>query len=44
MELKSDKKLLKEAIGSGCKTVAELASYLKMRLRMQTVYRGLINK
>jgi len=44
MELKADKKLLKEAILNGCKTVAELALYLKMRLHMQTVNDGLINK
>jgi len=44
MELKTDKRILKEAILSGCKTVAELAFYLKMRLPMQTVNDKLINK
>jgi len=35
MEFKIDKELLKEAINSGCKTVAELALYLKMRHALQ---------
>ena len=37
MDVKTDKKILKEAINEGCKTVAELALYLKVRLYMQTV-------
>jgi len=37
MDVKTDKKLLNEAINSGCKTAAELALYLKRRNNMQTV-------
>ena len=37
MNVKTSKKLLDEAINSGCKTAAELALYLKMRTNMQTV-------
>ena len=33
-----NKKLLTEAISSGCKTAAELALYLKRRNNMQTTY------
>lgn len=41
MNVKSNRKLLNEAINSGCKTVAELALYLKIRTNMQTVYLSL---
>jgi len=37
MDVKTDKKMLKEAINSGCKTAAELALYLKRRSNMQTL-------
>jgi len=35
MNVQIDKKLLKEAINSGCKTAGELAHYLKMRANLQ---------
>ena len=35
MNVESNKKLLNEAINHGCKTVAELALYLKIRANMQ---------
>jgi len=35
MSLKTNKKVLNEAISSGCKTVAELALYLKRRNHLQ---------
>jgi len=38
MNVKTNKKLLTDAINSGCKTVAELALYLKIRTNMQEVY------
>ena len=38
MNLKTNKNLLDDAINSGCKTVAELALYLKIRATMQTIY------
>ncbi len=38
MNVKTNKKLLNEAINSGCKTAAELALYLKRRNNLQTVY------
>ena len=41
MNVQTDKKLLKEAISSGCKTAAELARYLKMRTNMQKLYGSL---
>jgi bacterioferritin-associated ferredoxin len=31
MNIKTDKKLIREAIASGCTTAAELAHYLKVR-------------
>jgi len=37
MNVKTNKKMLNEAINSGCKTAAELALYLKRRNNMQTV-------
>jgi len=37
MDVKTDKKILNEAINSGCKTAAELALYLKRRNNMQTL-------
>jgi len=37
MNVQIDKKLLNEAINSGCKTAAELAHYLKMRTNRQKV-------
>ena len=37
MDVKTDKKILNEAINSGCKTAAELALYLKRRNNMQAV-------
>ncbi len=37
MNAKTNKKILNEAIKSGCKTVAELALYLKIRTNI--VYR-----
>lgn len=38
MDIKISRKLLNEAMNSGCKTVAELALYLKIRTNMQTNY------
>lgn len=38
MNVKTSKKLLDEAINSGCKTVAELALFLKIHTNMHTVY------
>jgi len=38
MNVKINKKLLNDAINSGCKTVAELALYLKIRTNMQAIY------
>ena len=38
MNTKTNKRVLNEAINSGCKTVAELALYLKMRTNMQSLY------
>jgi len=40
MNVTTDKKVLNEAINSGCKTVAELALYLKIRTNMKMVYIG----
>ncbi len=37
MNVTTSKKILNEAINSGCKTAAELALYLKVRTNMQTV-------
>jgi len=37
MNVKTNKKLLNDAINSGCKTAAELALYLKIRTNMQAV-------
>jgi len=37
MDVKTDKKILNEAISSGCKTAAEFALYLKRRHQMQTL-------
>ncbi len=37
MNAKTNKRVLNEAINSGCKTVAELALYLKMRTNMKTL-------
>jgi hypothetical protein len=34
MDFKRNRKLLNEAMNSGCKTVAELALYLKMQARV----------
>jgi hypothetical protein len=34
MDFKRNRKLLNEAMNSGCKTVAELALYLKMQARI----------
>jgi hypothetical protein len=41
MSVKTSKKVLDEAINSECKTVAELALYLKMRNNMQTFYKSI---
>ena len=41
MNVKTSKKVLNEAISSGCKTAAELALYLKRRNNMQTVKRNI---
>ncbi len=38
MNVKSNRKVLNEAISSGCKTAAELALYLKRRTHLQTSY------
>lgn len=38
MNVKTSRKLLDEAINSGCKTAAELALFLKIRTNMQVVY------
>jgi len=38
MNVKTNKKLLNDAINSGCKTAAELALYIKIHANMQTVY------
>jgi len=38
MNIKTSRKLLDEAINSGCKTAAELALFLKIRTNMQVVY------
>ena len=40
MNVTTDKKILDEAINSGCKTVAELALYLKIRTKMKKMYMG----
>ncbi len=37
MNVTTSKKILNEAINSGCKTAAELALYLRVRTNMQTV-------
>ena len=37
MDLRTSKKLLDEAINSGCKTVAELARFLKKRTNIQVI-------
>jgi len=37
MSVKTNKIVLTEAINSGCKTVAELALYLKMRTNIKAV-------
>lgn len=37
MNVKSSKQVLDEVISSGCKTVAELALYLKRLTLMQTI-------
>ncbi len=37
MNAKTNKKILNEAINSGCETVSELALYLKMRTNMQSL-------
>ena len=37
MNEKTNKRVLNEAINSGCKTVAELALYLKMRTNIKTL-------
>jgi len=34
MDFKRDRKLLTEAINSGCRTVAELALFLKIRVKL----------
>jgi hypothetical protein len=34
MDFKRDRKLLNEAINSGCKTAAELALFLKIRAKL----------
>ena len=36
MNVKTNKKLLNEAINSGCQTAAQLALYVKRRNNMQT--------
>lgn len=38
MTVKTDKKILDDAINSGCKTAAELALYVKRRNNLQTAY------
>ena len=38
MDLKVSRKLLDEAMNSGCKTAAELALFLKIRTNLQVVY------
>ncbi|CAA6811553.1 MAG: Unknown protein [uncultured Sulfurovum sp.] len=38
MDIKVNKKLLNEAINSGCKTAAELALYIKRHSNMQTMH------
>ena len=37
MNAKTNKRVLNEAINSGCKTVAELALYLKIRTNMKNL-------
>jgi len=39
MNVKTNKKVLNEAINSGCKTAAELALYLKRKTNMQPIYK-----
>jgi len=41
MNVKTNKKLLNEAINSGCRTAAQLALYLKRRNNMQTVHKSI---
>jgi len=41
MNVKTNKKILNEAINSGCKTASELALYLKRRNKMQTLKNSL---
>ena len=38
MNMKIDRSLLNEAINAGCKTAAELALFLKIRINMQAIY------
>jgi len=37
MNAKTNKRVLNEAINNGCKTVAELALYLKIRTNMKSL-------
>jgi len=39
MNIKTNRELLKEAINSGCQTVAQLAHYLRVRALMHETYR-----
>ncbi len=39
MNVKTNKKILNEAMNSGCKTAAELALYVKRRNNLQTAYK-----
>jgi hypothetical protein len=38
MNVKTNRKLLNEAINSGCKTAAELALFLKIRTNISVAY------
>jgi len=40
MNIKTNKDLLKEAINSGCQTVAQLAHFLRVRSMLQAGYRS----
>jgi len=39
MNIKTNRALLKEAINSGCQTVAQLAHFLRVRALLETGYR-----
>jgi len=38
MNVKTNRKLLNEAMNAGCKTAAELALFLKMRTNLHLIY------